>query len=82
MRREARGDEARGESGEGLKVERCTLNVGRQRGGVHRHVRPHWRVRPADPFRYPGQPAHPCQPLQIVRAVEGTICHQVVLCQA
>jgi hypothetical protein len=35
------------------------------------------RLRQADPFRYPGQPAHPCQPLQIVRAVEGTICHQV-----
>ena len=46
----APGDSARpqgfGERGEarGLKVERCTLNVGRQRGGMHRHVRPHWRV--------------------------------------
>jgi hypothetical protein len=45
---EVRGDEARGARGEasGLKVERCTLNVGRQRAGVHRHVRPHWRMRP------------------------------------
>ena len=42
--REARG--ARREGREGLKVARCTLNVGRQRGGVHRHMRPHWHVRP------------------------------------
>ena len=35
---EVRGDEARGARGEasGLKVERCTLNVGRQRVGAQR----------------------------------------------
>jgi hypothetical protein len=31
---------------EGLKVARCTLNVGRQRGGGCRHVHSHWRVCP------------------------------------
>ena len=35
-RREARGARGWGEGREGLKVERCTLHVGRQRGGAQR----------------------------------------------
>ena len=36
VRREARGARGWSEGREGLKVERCTLHVGRQRGGAQR----------------------------------------------